>query len=197
MSKHKKEYENYIGKEYTFDNFDVNKKNKKAYDISQNIITKKYKQINPVFIYGKGLGKTHLLKAIQKDIGANSKVHYFTIEDFRQNFVRATKVKELDSFKKSFDQYDVLLIDDFSNISGKEATQEEIGYLIKKFILNNKQVVIASQSHIKAIAGVSLELENIIESALAVKIKQKKCKTKKLKITVEFTINDVRVKKIQ
>jgi chromosomal replication initiator protein len=164
-------FTNYIDKIYTFENFDVNDSNQLAYSMCKNIVLKKSKQINPIFLYGENLGKTHLLKAIE-DFD-NKKVFnacYISINDFKKNYVNALKEKRVESFENSFNNYNVLLIDDFENLSGKEETQKEILYLVNKFILDNKQVVIASHESIDLIAGLSKKLKNRISCGMIITI---------------------------
>ena len=114
-------FTNYIDKIYTFENFDVNDSNQLAYSMCKNIVLKKSKQINSIFLYGENLGKTHLLKAIEDFV--NKKVFnacYISINDFKKNYVNALKEKRVESFENSFNNYNVLLIDDFESLSGSE-----------------------------------------------------------------------------
>ena len=54
---------------YTFDNFIVGQDNRFAHAASLSVAANPAKAYNPLFIYGaSGLGKTHLLRAIENDL---------------------------------------------------------------------------------------------------------------------------------
>ena len=84
---------------------------------------------NPLFIYGgSGLGKTHLLYAIQNEILTNFpnyKVVYLRGDDFTNELIESIQRSTVSQFRNKYRYADVLLIDDIQFIGGKESTQEE------------------------------------------------------------------------
>ena len=115
--------------EYTFDTFIVGSSNQLAYAACEAVAKKQNGQYNPLFIYGpSGLGKTHLLSAIQHEIlskNPNVNVAYISSETFTNDLISAIGNKSTEAFHKKYRQVDVLLMDDVQFISGKESTQEE------------------------------------------------------------------------
>ena len=114
---------------YVFDNFVVGQSNELAHAAALRVAESAEVHFNPLFIYGGvGLGKTHLMHAIAwhiKKCHPKRRVVYLSAEKFMYQFIRALRFKDMVSFKEKFRSVDVLMIDDFQFISGKESTQEE------------------------------------------------------------------------
>ena len=84
-----------------------------------------------ILIGKSGLGKSHLLHAIQKifvDDKKNKNICYITAESFVNEFCFSLREKNLDNFRKKYRKLDALLIDDFNYFCGKESIQEELFY---------------------------------------------------------------------
>lgn len=143
-------------RELTFDNFVKGKSNELAYaaciavsdienknnkDIAKNVF-------NPLFIYGNsGLGKTHLIRAIEnrvKDTDPEMNIIYVTGEQFTNELVKAISKKETDSFHDKYRNADFLLMDDVQFIAGKESTQEEFFHTFNDLFSHGKQIVLTS-----------------------------------------------------
>ena len=77
---------------YDFDNFVVSPSNKLAFGSAKSVANEPGKVYNPLFIWGgAGLGKTHLINAIGKNIlikHPDLKLKYTTINDFTNEFTR-------------------------------------------------------------------------------------------------------------
>lgn len=105
---------------------------------------------NPLFIYGKsGLGKTHLLKAIQNYILENhiEKICVYRVaHDFVADYVSAMrdpKAGAKDAFTKNYRDVDVLIIDDIQFLKGAST----VGFFFDLFNYlkdNGKQIVLAA-----------------------------------------------------
>ena len=120
----------------TFENFIKGKSNELAYAYciavsgKNNVNNQLHKSMfNPLFIYGdSGLGKTHLLKAIEHEVRKNHpdlNVIYTTGESFTNELVRAVSEQNTSEFHDKYRKCDFLLVDDIQFIAGKEMTQEE------------------------------------------------------------------------
>lgn len=113
---------------------------------------------NPLFIYGStGLGKTHLVQAIGNQLlehNPHAKVRYIHAEQFVTDVVKAYQHKAFDSFKRSYHNLDLLLIDDIQFLGGKSRTQEEFFYAFNALVERGKQVVITSDRFPKEISGI-------------------------------------------
>jgi chromosomal replication initiator protein len=69
---------------------------------------------------------------------------YLSAEKFMYQFVRALRSKDTMPFKELFRSVDVLLIDDFQFIGGKESTQEEFFHTFNALVDMNRQIVISA-----------------------------------------------------
>ncbi len=133
---------------YVFENFVVGQSNELAHAAALRVAESNQVHFNPLFIYGGvGLGKTHLMHAIAWQIKKSNpkrKVVYLSAEKFMYQFIRALRFKDMVSFKDKFRSVDVLMIDDFQFISGKESTQEEFFHTFNALVDQNHQVIISA-----------------------------------------------------
>ena len=134
--------------EYTFDTFIVGSSNKFAHAASIAVANKPGDAYNPLFIYGgSGLGKTHLLNAIQlhiKEKFPDYNVLYVKGETFTNELIEALKQKNTVPFHQKYRSADVLLMDDIQFIAGKEQTQEEFFHTFEALHKQGKQIVVTS-----------------------------------------------------
>lgn len=147
---------------YTFDNFVVGKTNELAHAASMAVATKPGATYNPLFVYGgSGLGKTHLLHAIGsylKSVSPKLKAIYVTCETFTNEFIQAVKGGRINSFKDTYRNADLLLVDDIQFISGKEGTQEEFFHTFNALHQSDKQIVITADRSPKDIQALEARL---------------------------------------
>ena len=145
---------NNLNKNYTFDNFIVGNSNKFAQASALSVAENPGLLYNPLFLYGNsGLGKTHLMHAIGNYVveHSNKRVLYVTSEQFRQDFVKATRKDDegtnfnyVDFFKDKYRNIDVLLIDDIQFLGGASKSQEEFFHTFNILHNDKKQIVISS-----------------------------------------------------
>lgn len=133
---------------FVFDRFVSSRTNELSLVACQTIADAPGKT-NPLYIYGDvGLGKTHLLHATARMIQKSRpdfRICYLTIEDFKNEFIKAHREKRLLDFKHRFQGFDALFIDDIDTLrSSQEATQEEFFHVFNAFYENGKQTVITS-----------------------------------------------------
>lgn len=139
----------------TFDNFIKGKSNELAYAFCYAVAGKNDSQtlnnaeiFNPLFIYGdSGLGKTHLLKAIEFEVKKNHpelNIIYVTGEAFTNEIVKAIYDNNTVTFQEKYRGCDFLLVDDVQFIAGKERTQEEFFHTFNELYNRGKQIVLTS-----------------------------------------------------
>tara|TARA_B100001179_G_scaffold230695_1_gene218870 strand:- start:8954 stop:10312 length:1359 start_codon:yes stop_codon:yes gene_type:complete len=163
----------HLNEKYSFNSFVVGPFNELAYSASQAII-KKPGVYNPLFIYGStGLGKTHLIQAtgnkIQKE-NPHTNIFYTSSEKFSQDYVNALKNNTINSFKKKYRSYDVLIMDDIQFFSGKEKLQEELFHLFNILYDNGKQIIFSSDKHPNYIIGLEDRLRSRFSAGMIVDI---------------------------
>ena len=135
--------------ERTFDSFIVGDSNRYAYSTALGVAQSPGNIYNPLFIYGKsGLGKTHLLVAIENYIKTNQpylKTTYAQTSDFFSDFTMMLHDREKRrEFEQRYHNVDVILLDDVQYLEGKEATTNEVFQILNSFISKNKQVVLSA-----------------------------------------------------
>lgn len=138
----------------TFDSFVIGESNRLAYSMAVAVAEAPGKpNLNPLFIYGKsGLGKTHLLRAIQNYIietNPTMRVVYIDSSEFLSDYTSAVAEHNVNknsyqNFQNRYLNADVLLIDDVQYFQGKSATVDIVFQLFNKLTNQGKQVVLAA-----------------------------------------------------
>ena len=148
--------------EYTFNNFVVGTNNDMAVYTAKAVIDDPGGKRNPFFLYGKsGVGKTHLIQAIGNELlrkNPNLKILYVPINHFYSDFIAAIRSKNPDSWRQKYENLDVLIIDDFQQITGKDKSQVEFFNLFNDMYLSKRQVIIASDRLPEEIKDVDVRL---------------------------------------
>lgn len=156
--------------DYTFDNFIVGQNNKFAHAAALSVAANPSHSWNPLFIYGaSGLGKTHLLFAIQYEIAKNHpdyKLCYVDGDRFTNEIIDAIQKKTMNAFHDRYRTVDVLLVDDVQFIGGKESTQEEFFHTFNTLYNAGKQIVLASDRPPKEIKSLDDRLRTRFEWGL-------------------------------
>jgi chromosomal replication initiator protein len=105
-------------------------------------------KFNPLFIYGaSGLGKTHLLHAIAREIlrrDPRFALAYVSAQQFAEEFVNALQGNRIEQFRRAQRSVEVWLVDDIQFIAGKDKTQEEIFHTFNYLHGLGKQIVLTS-----------------------------------------------------
>ncbi|MEK7503441.1 MAG: chromosomal replication initiator protein DnaA [Patescibacteria group bacterium] len=159
-----------LNSRYTFENFIIGPFNElpqaAAWAVAQNpgLI------YNPLFIYGGvGLGKTHLLQSVGNEVlkrNPSKKVRYVSSEKFTTGIVNSIRNRDIDKFKSTYKDIDVLIIDDIQFLSGKEKTQEEFFHIFNTLYEKNKQIIISSDRPPKAISALEERLRSRFEGGM-------------------------------
>ena len=144
----KKEFESGLNPKFTMDNFVIGSNNDLAVGVAENVINNPGQKYNPFFLYGgPGLGKTHLVQAIGNSLllkNPKMKILYTPINHFYSDFINSIKNGAMEKFREKFRKLDVLIIDDFQFIVGKEKSQEEFFNIFNDLHQLNKQIIITS-----------------------------------------------------
>lgn len=138
----------------TFENFVIGDSNRLAYSMATAVAEAPGKpHLNPLFIYGKsGLGKTHLLRAIQNYINRNMpqlQVVYKDSAELLDDYTEASAAHDTEkssykNFKASYEDADVLLVDDVQYLQGKKQTLDIMFQIFNKLTSQGRQVVLSA-----------------------------------------------------
>ncbi|HEL1673059.1 TPA: chromosomal replication initiator protein DnaA [Streptococcus suis] len=137
-----------IKSQYTFANFVQGDNNHWAKAAALAVSDNLGELYNPLFIFGgPGLGKTHILNAIGNKVLADNphaKIKYVSSETFINEFLEHLRLNDMESFKKTYRNLDLLLIDDIQSLRNKATTQEEFFHTFNALHEKNKQIVLTS-----------------------------------------------------
>ena len=159
---------------FTFDTFVVGQSNRIACNAARAIAEGGPMRFNPLFVYGPtGQGKTHLLHAIGHGYTARkpqARALAMSAERFMIDFVNAMRAKDTMAFKERLRSVDILLIDDFQFIAGKETTQEEFLYTIDELMRGGRRLIISADRSPQELDGVEGRILSRLTQGLVVDI---------------------------
>jgi chromosomal replication initiator protein len=139
---------------YTFDNFVVGRPNQFAHAAARMVAEAPASKWNPLFIYGGvGLGKTHLLHAVGREIWQRHpewRIACISCERFVTEFIGAMTsgkrnggVGLMEEFRRRYrEDADVLLVDDIQFLSNKDSSQDEFFHTFNALHHAHKQIVL-------------------------------------------------------
>ena len=156
---------------YMFSNFIIGSFNELAHAAIQSALQNPGKAYNPLFIYGGvGLGKTHLIQAFGNEImqrNPGTKVKYITSEKFMGELLEAYGLpQKMDALKERYRTIDVFIVDDIQFLGKTEKMQEDFFHTFNALFEKNKQIIISSDRHPKAISTLEERLRSRFEGGL-------------------------------
>lgn len=162
---------------FTFDNFVVGPSNEFAYAAARQVLGEIAPSYNPIVIHGQnGMGKTHLIYALMQAIEAQNdkrKVRLLSAEAFVTDFIRSVRKGgrgDMDNFKASLRNMDVLIVDDIHFIADKPGSQEEFLHTLVALVDSGRQIFMTSDCHPSQIEKASVRLQSYLSSGLVCKI---------------------------
>lgn len=167
---------------YSFDSFVRGQSNRLAFAGAKAVASEPGTKYNPLFIYGQsGLGKTHLLHAIARDILAHNPKYplvYITAQQFAEEFVNALQNGKLEQFRRAQKSIGVWLVDDIQFIAGKDKTQEEVFHTFNYLQQLGKQIVLCSDRPPRELYLMDERLRSRFEAGLVADIQMPDTETR-------------------
>lgn len=179
--KDNKNVRGFLDPQKNFHSFIVGPSNNLAYAAAKAVAKNPGASYTTLYIYGKsGLGKTHLIHSIANELSQNNslKIEITTCHTFIQKFVEAIHKREIDVFKKNYENIDVLIIDDIHELQNKEASQENFFHILNDLTNRKKQLIFTSDKTPREINGIEDRLRSRLASALVVEIHQPDLETR-------------------
>jgi chromosomal replication initiator protein len=160
--------------QHSFSTFVIGAGNRFAHAAALAVAEMPGQAYNPLILYGPGgVGKTHLLQSIGTYVGAHdprAQVHYAPVETFTNNFTSALRTDTIHSFKRTYRQCDLLLLDDVQFLDGKTRTAEEFFHTLDCATTAGVQVVLTVDRHPSKLPSLESRLRERLQGGLAVDI---------------------------
>ena len=121
----------------------------------------------------RGLGKTHLLLAVAqraRERLPDLTIRYCTSEKFVQEFIHSVKRGRMEVFRARFREVDVLILDDFQFLQGKEQTLEEFFWTLDSLHQRGRHVVLGCDRSPRDLAAVADRTRSRISAGLVTEI---------------------------
>lgn len=141
-------FDTHLNANCTMESFCAGKSNELALSAGITVSNKPgMNAFNPFFIFGaSGVGKTHLAQAIGLKIIDNfpdKRVLYVTAQQFKVQYMDATRNNKLNEFLSFYQSIDVLIVDDIQEFSGKNlvATQNTFFHIFNHLHQLGKQLI--------------------------------------------------------
>ena len=140
-------------RDYTFENFHMCEGNKVAFLAAKKVVELPGEVFNPFYVYGaEGLGKTHLLRAINGDLSKRFTTLFLSVEAFEKSI---EEHREFDS---------PLIVDDIHLI--RDDYKEVLREIVERALTNNIQLCFSADAAPQAIRNFDPKLCSLIESGL-------------------------------
>ncbi len=167
---------------FSFETFVKGQSNRLAFAGAKAVANDPGTKYNPLFIYGaSGLGKTHLLHSIARqilDVNPKTSLVYISAQQFAEEFVNALQNGKIDQFRRAQRSVAVWLVDDIQFVVGKDKTQEEIFHTFNYLHSLGKQIVLSSDRAPKDLYLMDERLRSRFESGLVADIQMPDTETR-------------------
>lgn len=161
-----------LNKNLNFQNYIVGQFNKQVYNAAKMILDED--KIDILFIYGNpGVGKTHISNSIGLEYLEKGKnVLYINADDFVREIYKylSSNPESLESYKDSFNDIDLLIVDDIQFFSNKEKINE-IFFSIFNRVNQAQSKIILTCDRIPNELNINQRMVSRFNSGLTLKIK--------------------------
>ncbi len=163
------------------DDFIAGEANALALAAAQNVCEQPGARFNPLFLYGgSGLGKTHLLEGIFRELRRSDyRVALIRAEAFVNYFTSALRSRSMPGFRQKFRNIDVLLVDEVDFFDSKRGTQEEFLNTFKQLESQGAQIVLTCDRHPRLLSKLSDELTTRFLSGLVCRVEPPDLETRR------------------
>jgi len=120
----------------------------------------------------QGVGKTHLMKALEAALEADEahKVAYISAEEFLVSYVDGAKNGDTRALKARVREADIVLFDDLQTIAGKKGTNDELSATLRTVSNNGGIVVLTADRAPADLEGLSDGVMTVLKGAACIEI---------------------------
>jgi len=159
---------------FRFEGFVVGASNRLAATAARTVAESPGSAYNPLFLYAKsGLGKTHLLQAVgflALERQSHLRVEYLTLEEFVERYHAAVAAGQVEAFRRSALETDVLLLDDVQFLAEHREMQAELLKVTEALQAAERQIVLTCDRPPGEIADLDERLVSRLSGGLLVDI---------------------------
>ena len=159
---------------FRFEGFVVGASNRLAATAARTVAESPGSSYNPLFLYAKsGLGKTHLLQAVgflALDRQPSLRVEYLTLEEFVERYHAAVAAGQVEAFRRSALETDLLLLDDVQFLAEHREMQAELLKVTEALQSAERQIVLTCDRPPAEIADLDERLVSRLSGGLLVDI---------------------------
>lgn len=150
----------------SFDDFVMGPGNALALEAARAVALGRAGRCSPLVLAAtSGLGKTHLCRAIQRELGEN--VVYRSSEEFTSEVTHAIRMGQMQAIRQRYRRsLNVLILEDVQFLEGKRATQIELFHTLDHLISHSKTVVLSCDRPPGKIEGLDTKLASRMTSGL-------------------------------
>ena len=120
----------------------------------------------------QGVGKTHLLKAVESalEVKEDQRVAYISAEEFLVSYVDGAKSGDTSALKARVREADIVLFDDLQTIAGKKGTNDELTGTLRTVTNRGGIVVLTSDRAPADLQGLSTGVMTVLKGAACIEI---------------------------
>jgi len=159
---------------FRFEGFVIGASNRLAATAARTVGESPGSAYNPLFLYAKsGLGKTHLLQAVgflALERQSTLRVEYLTLEEFVERYHAAVAAGQVEAFRRSALETDLLLLDDVQFLAEHREMQAELLRVTEALVAAERQIVLTCDRPPGEIADLDERLVSRLSGGLLVDI---------------------------
>ncbi len=154
-----------------FEDFIAGPCNEKAFKLANAFLNS---EIYNLLIIGEtGSGKTFLLGAINRALrDQGKKTAIFSIPDFENVYIKAKNSFGIAELRDFILSSDVLIFDEIEYVQNRPYLQEEVAYLMEKFMQSGKQILAATLIEPGELKAVSKKFISLLKSLIDVRLEE-------------------------
>ncbi len=156
---------------FSLESFKVGEATRIALEAGRSVIAQPGTLYNPLMLVGPaGVGKTHLLHAIGRALGAEAggAVACLAAGTFVEDLVKAIEQDRLSAWRARYRHASAFLLDDVHEIGARSQTQEELFNLFNLFVGTGRQMVFTAKVSPQEMEGLDDRLRSrLVEGLVA------------------------------
>jgi chromosomal replication initiator protein DnaA len=160
---------------FSLDTYAVGPSNEVVVKAVRQVMASPGKKYNPLVIVGSsGLGKTHLLHALGRELSKKrgAIVACLSTPSFVDELIAALDGDRVEWWRARYRRATALLLDDVHLLAGKDRTQEELFNLFNLFMDSDRQLVFTAPSPPTTLSGIEERIVSRLGGGLVVEIEE-------------------------